>query len=138
MTSSQPSGTPAKRVLDPIDRISEVLFGLIMVLTITCSLSVATTGPTAVREILFGALGCNLAWGIIDAFMYLMARLSERAQDVSALRGLQNSKSVEEANGIITSCLPPLFARIISAAELGILRELLKRMPEPPERPRLT
>jgi hypothetical protein len=31
----------SKRVLEPIDRVSEVLFGLIMVLTFTGSLSVA-------------------------------------------------------------------------------------------------
>jgi len=34
------------RVLDPIDRVSEVLFGLIMVLTFTGSLSVAEAGHT--------------------------------------------------------------------------------------------
>ena len=31
-----------KRLLDPIDRVTEVLFGLIMVLTSTSALSVAT------------------------------------------------------------------------------------------------
>ena len=31
----------SKRVLEPIERISEVLFGLIMVLTFTCTFSVA-------------------------------------------------------------------------------------------------
>ena len=36
----------SKRVLDPIDRVSEVLFGLIMVLTFTGSLSVAEAGRT--------------------------------------------------------------------------------------------
>ena len=35
---------PFKRVLDPIDRVSEALFGLIMVLTFTGSLSVAEAG----------------------------------------------------------------------------------------------
>ena len=34
----------SKRVLDPIDRVSEVLFGLIMVLTFTGSLSIAEAG----------------------------------------------------------------------------------------------
>jgi len=34
----------AHRVLDPLDRISEVLFGLIMVLTFTGSLRVAEAG----------------------------------------------------------------------------------------------
>jgi hypothetical protein len=63
------SDTPirsSKRVLDPIDRISEILFGLIMVLTFTGSLGVAEAGRDDVRTMLIGALGCNLAWGIID------------------------------------------------------------------------
>ena len=69
----------SKRILEPIERISEVLFGLIMVLTFTGSLSAAESGRAEVRVMLVGALGCNLAWGLIDAIMYLMATLSERA-----------------------------------------------------------
>jgi hypothetical protein len=49
------------RVLDPMDRISEVLFGLIMVLTITGSLSVATENHPDTRTLRIGAIGCNLA-----------------------------------------------------------------------------
>ena len=71
---------PSKRVLDPIDRVSEVLFGLIMVLTFTGSLSVAEAGRDDVRTMLIGALGCNLAWGIIDAMLYLMGCLAEKGQ----------------------------------------------------------
>ena len=56
--------TPSKRVLDPIDRVSEVLFGLIMVLTFTGSLSVAEAGRDDVRTMLIGAVGCNVAWGV--------------------------------------------------------------------------
>ena len=52
-----------KRVLEPIERISEVLFGLIMVLGFTGSLSAAQAGRSDVRTMLFGAIGCNLAWG---------------------------------------------------------------------------
>ena len=55
-----PSGV---RVLDPSERIAEVLFGLIMVLTFTGSLSIADAGANDVRVMLIGALGCNLAWG---------------------------------------------------------------------------
>lgn len=58
---------PRGRVLDPMDRISEVLFGLIMALTFTLTLGVATADDVEVRTMLLGALGCNLAWGIIDA-----------------------------------------------------------------------
>ena len=67
---------PRRRLLEPIERFSEVLFGLIMALTITGSLSAATSGRQEVRTMLIGALGCNLAWGIVDAVMYLMATLT--------------------------------------------------------------
>jgi hypothetical protein len=53
-----------RRVLEPIDRVSEILFGLIMVLTFTGSLSAAEAGRADVRAMLVAALGCNLAWGI--------------------------------------------------------------------------
>jgi hypothetical protein len=39
-----------KRILDPVERISEVLFGLIMVLTFTGSLSAAEAGRAEVRN----------------------------------------------------------------------------------------
>jgi hypothetical protein len=44
-----------KRLLDPMERISEVLFGLIMVLTFTCSFSVANAGRSEVRKMLITA-----------------------------------------------------------------------------------
>jgi hypothetical protein len=55
---------PAKlsdRILEPMDRISEVLFGLIMALTFTLTLGVVTADRIQVGTMLFGALGCNLA-----------------------------------------------------------------------------
>ena len=69
-----------KRWLDPMDRSMEALFGLIMVLTFTGSLSVWTAGRQDVRDMLIGALGCNLAWGVIDACFYLMGILAERGR----------------------------------------------------------
>ena len=40
----------SKRVLEPHERIAEVLFGLIMVLTFTGSLSVAEVGRSEIRH----------------------------------------------------------------------------------------
>src|SRR4029434_11141268 len=70
-----------ERVLDPVDRISEILFGLIMAVTIVGSLSIATAGRNEVRTVLFAALGCNLAWGLVDAVMYLIRTLTERTRN---------------------------------------------------------
>ena len=73
---------PRNRLLDPVDRISEVLFGLIMVLTSTGTLSVISAGRAETRTMIIGALGCNLAWGIIDAGMYLMGCLADRGREL--------------------------------------------------------
>ena len=50
--------------------IQAVLFGVIMALTFTCTLGVATADDIQVKTMLIGALGCNLAWGVIDAGVY--------------------------------------------------------------------
>ena len=62
----------SRGVLDPVSRASEILFGLIMVLTFTLSLAATEAGRADVLAVLIGMLGCNLAWAIIDAVMYLM------------------------------------------------------------------
>jgi len=71
----------SRRVLEPHERISEVLFGLIMVLTFTGSLSASEAGRAEIRTMLIGALGCNLAWGVIDAVLYVMGNLAEKGQN---------------------------------------------------------
>ena len=55
-------GGTGGRLLDPIDRNSEILFGLFMVLTFTGTLSVATAVRQDVRTMLIAAIGCNAAW----------------------------------------------------------------------------
>ena len=78
----------SKRVLEPYDRISEVLFGLIMVLSITGSLSVADAGRDDVRTMLIGALGCNLAWGIIDGLLVSHGLLERKGKWHPLVAGL--------------------------------------------------
>ena len=125
-----------KRELDPMERVSEILFGLIMVLTFTCSFSVVRGGHEEVREMLIGALGCSLAWGIIDAVFYLMARLSEQGQGLVALRALRATNDPTEAHEIIGSVLPPLLASVLPQAEYKMLQQKLNEMPDPPKHPR--
>jgi VIT1/CCC1 family predicted Fe2+/Mn2+ transporter len=127
----------SKRVLEPNERISEVLFGLIMVLTFTGSLSVADAGRDDVRAMLIGALGCNLAWGIIDGLFYLMGCLSEQGRGIRSLRALRKAAAPEEAHGVIADALPPMVAVTLGPAEYESMRQKLVQLPEPPSRPRL-
>jgi hypothetical protein len=119
-----------KRALDPIDRLSEVLFGLIMVLTFTGSLSVAEAGREDVRTMLVGALGCNLAWGLIDAVFYLMACLADRGRDLTTLRAVREAGDPERAHRLIADALP-VVGSVLEPAELEAVRLRLKELPEP-------
>ena len=127
----------SRRVLDPYDRVSEVLFGLIMVLTFTGSLSVAEAGRDDVRTMLIGALGCNLAWGIIDGVLYLMGCLAERARNLAMLRSVRQAADPLTAGQIILETLPAPVASVLEPAELESLRERLRQLPEPPGRARI-
>ena len=127
-----------QHLLEPMERISEVLFGLIMVLTLTGSLSAAGAGRAQVRTMLIGALGCNLAWGIIDGVFYLMACLSERGHGIMTLRALRKAADPGEAQRIIVDALPPVLASVLPPAEFEVMRQKLNQLPEPPPHPRLT
>lgn len=128
----------SKRVLEPIERISEVLFGLIMVLTFTGSLSVAEAGREDVRTMLIGALGCNIAWGLIDGILYLMACLSEAGQKIRIVMAVRKAARPEEAHRVIADALPPTVASALEASELEKIRMHLNHFPELPKRSRLS
>jgi VIT1/CCC1 family predicted Fe2+/Mn2+ transporter len=116
------------RVLEPVERLSEILFGLIMALTITGAVSVATADRLAIRTMLFAALGCNLVWGIIDAGMYLMARLGERGRNALVVRAVRETVNREDAHRIIADELPPLVAPAFQATQLELIRERINKM----------
>jgi hypothetical protein len=126
------------RVLDPVERLSEILFGLIMALIITGAVSVATADQVTIRTMLFAALGCNLAWGIIDAGMYLMARLGERGRNALAARAVRETVNREDAHRIIADELPPLLAPAFQPAQLELIRERIDKIPASDMSPRLT
>ena len=127
----------SKRVLDPIDRVSEVLFGLIMVLTFTGSLSVAEAGRESIRTMLIGALGCNLAWGIIDGVFYLMGCLAEKGRGLLTFRAARKATDPKEAQRLIADALPPVIASILEPAELETMSRRLQELPEPRHHVRL-
>ncbi len=126
-----------KRLLEPMERVSEVLFGLIMVLTVTCSFSVAETDRRQVHDMLLAAVGCNFAWGAIDAVLYLLARFSEQGQGILSLQALRKSTDLNEVQTIIASVLPPLLASALTPTEFDLMRQRLNQLPEPPVRPSL-
>jgi hypothetical protein len=115
-----------------MERSMEALFGLIMVLTFTLSLSVRSAGRTEVREMLIGALGCNLAWGIIDACFYLMATLGERGRSLQGLRRLRATANDAAVTDAMQEALPPVLVNLMTPTEILRLRDRITQLPEPP------
>jgi len=124
----------SRRVLDTVDRVSEVLFGLIMVLTFTGALSVAEAGRDDVRTMLVGALGCNLAWGLIDGIFYVMGCLAERGRSLLTFQAVRRAADPGQAQRLIAEALPPVIASLLQPAELAALHRRLRELPEPPPR----
>jgi len=127
-----------KWLLDPIDRVSEVWFGLIIVLTFTCSLSVSTAGHAQVSEMLKAAFGCNLAWGILDGFMYLTGCFVRRARNIALYRVVRDSQDPGRVRAAITQALPPMLVEALPDDGFDAIHRHLRDLPEAPESPALS
>jgi len=126
------------RVLDPPSRASEVLFGVIMALTFTTTVDAASGGAEDVRVLLYAAIGCNLAWGLVDAVMYLMNVLAERGRDLVTARSVRAAARPADAHRVLTEAMPPMLASLLATDDLERIRQRLARIDTLPARPRLT
>ncbi len=126
--AGRPAASKQDHILSPVDWLSEIVFGLIMTLSITGSISVAQNGKSDIRTMLIGAIGCNTAWGLIDALMYLVIVLTERYRSLVLLHAVRGEKETERAHHMIADRLPPLIAASIRTPELEHLRQKFAEM----------
>jgi VIT1/CCC1 family predicted Fe2+/Mn2+ transporter len=108
------------RVLDPFDRVSEVVFGVLMAMTFIGAMNVATAGSQEVRSVMIAALGCNVAWGLTDGVMYLVGIVTERTREKTRPR--LNGRDFKGALGIfllVTVSTFPLVVPFMVLRELG-------------------
>ncbi|QJQ21074.1 hypothetical protein HG549_14420 [Pseudomonas sp. SK] len=113
-------------VLEPIDRITEVIFGLLMAMTFIGSLSVATAGREDARLMLIAAFGCNLAWGLADAVIYLLRTWTERTRSRTLLARMQAGEG-SQARRLIAAALPARISLALDEDGLEVLRERMLR-----------
>lgn len=118
--------------LDAGESLTEVVSGLIMVLTFTLAAGVATgTSPEAARTLLVAVVGCNVAWGVIDAAFYLMNRAFARSRRVRLAREITSAPGDTGALAAIRRELDPDLAAITPMQDrenlyrsiLGLLRQ---------------
>jgi len=124
-------------LLSPVDRVSEFLFGLFMALTFVGVVSMATAGRDEIEAMLIAALGCNLAWGIVDAVMYLVRTITERGRSLTLVRSVQAARDAEAGRKLVEAALSPGMAKLVSTTEVEAIRGRVVALTDLPARPRL-
>jgi hypothetical protein len=96
-------GPAIHRYLDPGDALGEVMFGIIMTLTFTVGARFFLVAEEFDRnELIIGAVGCNIAWGVIDAVLFVVGTLFFRSQRARFYRSLRATADEEKALAAVT------------------------------------
>jgi hypothetical protein len=112
------------RVLDAQDRTSEILFGLIMALSFTGTIEVTTAARDDVRVVVMAALGCNIAWGVIDAVMYVMSQLVYRGREVHSWRRFVAATDDDARRAALAEEVPAAILPLVSSSDLAQLQSV--------------
>ena len=129
--------THREPVLSPVDRISELLFGLLMALSFVGAVSVADSGRSQIREMFVAAFGCNLAWGLVDAVMYLVRTVADRGRALTLVHAVRAAPDAQAGRVLIERSLSRVVAGLVSTAEVEAIRGRIVARPSVPERPTL-
>jgi hypothetical protein len=124
-------------VLSPVDRVSEMLFGLLMALTFIGAVSAAESGNEQIHTLFTTALGCNLAWGLVDAVMHLVRTITERGRLITLVRSVREAPDAAAGRLVVEQSLSRVAAGLVSATEIEAVRGRILVLPALPPRPHL-
>lgn len=114
--------TAVASALSPLERGCEIAFGIFMVVSVTAAAEIRSGGLASVRELFIAALGCNLAWGLIDAVIYLMQQQFGRFRNRRTLLELRAARSDEAFRQRVMEELPPLIGPALTSDTYERLR----------------
>lgn len=124
-----------KRWLNPLDRATEALFGIIVMLTFTGTLSVLNAGREEVRSMWQAALACNLAWGVVDACFYLMGTITERGRRFKLVQRLRTRRDDADISGAFNEVMPSRVVDLMTVDERASLRDRIVALPDSSREP---
>jgi VIT1/CCC1 family predicted Fe2+/Mn2+ transporter len=123
--SHQPQSV-SEAVLSPFERGSEIIFGILMAISVTAAAEIGSGGESSVRELLIAALGCNLAWGLIDGVIYLLQLQFERHRQHRMLLELRDIESEDAFRERVAAEVPPLVAQAMAADSFAYIRRAVR------------
>jgi hypothetical protein len=109
------------RVLTPYERCVEVVTGLIITLSVVGSVSVISNNPAGRTALLVAILGCNVAWGVVDAALYLISQRLARARTALVISAVAGS-TAEDGRTLLGRVLPEPLAAVLTPDDLETLR----------------
>jgi VIT1/CCC1 family predicted Fe2+/Mn2+ transporter len=126
------------RLLDPLDRLVEGIYSVLIVLTFTLAVRVVDANvPAAVssvmaKELFWACLGCAIAWGLIDGIMYVLASIAERGQNLRVARSIRDSADESEAIAAIAEQLGALSRLTTPEEQQTLFTHLFRRLQDAP------
>lgn len=136
--SASPIAEASSSALDPVYRASEVIFGLLMAMSFIGSISVATDGREEVRTLLIAALGCNLAWGLVDAVMHLVGVKTQKRRTHALLERLHGTSDATAGRHLVADELSASLNAALGEDGVEGLRQKLTAAPLTLSRTRLS
>jgi hypothetical protein len=131
------------RYLEPIDRLTEIIYGVLIVMTFTMAFRAfeANFVPQAlvaesVRRLFIAAFGCTVAWGLIDGVVYVLTSVAERGEKQRIIKDIRQSPDEPAAVTAVSGVLDSLLAPVTGDADRqalyrGIVRHLRDNAPKP-------
>lgn len=111
--------------LSPFERASEIIFGILMAISVTAATEILEVGEAGVGELAVAALTCNLAWGLIDGVMFLLDLQFERFRNHRIVLELRATAGEEAFRERVRAELPPVVGSALTADAYAGLRRFV-------------
>lgn len=125
----------SEHVLDTVERVSEMCFGLFMALTFVGAVNAIGDEKQTGTAMFYTAFGCNVAWGLVDAVMYLVRTITNRGKQLTLALAVRREQDAAGGVRALREGLPAGIAAILSDEDLEPMRRRLLEA-ELPVRPR--
>lgn len=129
-------------LLDPIDRLAETIYSVLILLTFTLAFRIFRLSPGEtvsdeyVNELLFAAILATIAWGVIDGIVYILTEVLERGERHRILWYIQSADTEQEAAGAIADELDFILEPITGESQRAMLyKDVLDHLRDSEPRP---
>jgi len=116
-------------LIDPIDRLNETIFSVLILLTFTLAYRIIRLGPNPYEPVppdymvgLFvAALGATVAWGMIDGVIYTLLSFLERGATHRFLASIQTAATEEQKLAAVADELDYMLEPITGSEQRQLL-----------------